>query len=122
MTEDEIVPAPTQTVRRPQLGKLAKAGSIAGILKLAGAGLSYLLLVAIAQVTDDRQFGYFGAAFSLANLVAFVGTVGQQSVVREGEYSLGTGLFGPLFRCGFGRHRRYVRPRRGGWLCDRRDG
>lgn len=63
------------------LSGLARSGAIAGVVKLASAGLSFLMFVAIALVTDERQFGLFSAAYAGASLVSFFASVGQQSAV-----------------------------------------
>jgi len=51
------------------------------MIKLAGAGLTYAMFIAIARVTDERAFGYFASAFALASLLAFAGSAGQQSAI-----------------------------------------
>jgi O-antigen/teichoic acid export membrane protein len=61
--------------------KLARGGAIAGIIKLLGAALAFLMFLAVSLVTDTREFGLFGAAFAAASLVSFFSTVGQQSVI-----------------------------------------
>jgi O-antigen/teichoic acid export membrane protein len=63
------------------LATLARSGVIAGIIKLTSAGLSFFMFVAVALVTDERQFGLFGATYAAASLVSFFSTVGQQAVV-----------------------------------------
>jgi O-antigen/teichoic acid export membrane protein len=67
--------------RRHSLAGLARSGAIAGIIKLASAGLSFLMFVAVALVTDERQFGLFSATYAGASLVSFFASVGQQSTV-----------------------------------------
>ena len=61
--------------------KLVRGGTIAGVIKLLGAALAFLMFLAVSFVTDARQFGLFGAAFAAASLVSFFSTVGQQSVI-----------------------------------------
>lgn len=61
--------------------KLAQSGAIAGVIKLASAGLSLLMFFAVALVTDERQFGLYGAAYAGASLASFFNTLGQQSAV-----------------------------------------
>jgi O-antigen/teichoic acid export membrane protein len=63
------------------IGELARSGAIAGVIKLASAGLAFIMFVAIALITDERQFGLFGAAYAGASLVSFFNPVGQQSAV-----------------------------------------
>ena len=60
---------------------LARNGAIAGGIKLASAGLSFLMFLAVALVTDERQFGLFSAAYAGASLVSFFASIGQQSTV-----------------------------------------
>ncbi|MDR3473088.1 MAG: oligosaccharide flippase family protein [Devosia sp.] len=60
---------------------LARNGAIAGIIKLASAGLSFVMFVVIAMVTDERQFGLYSATYAGASLVSFFASVGQQSTV-----------------------------------------
>jgi len=63
------------------LRRLMRSGAIAGGIKLASAGLSFLMFVAVALVTDERQFGLFSATYAGASLVSFFASVGQQSAV-----------------------------------------
>jgi len=60
---------------------LARNGAAAGIIKLASAGLTFLLFVAAAMVTDQRQFGLFSTAYAGASLVSFFSIVGQHAAV-----------------------------------------
>ena len=60
---------------------LARSGAIAGIIKLTSAGLSFLMFVIIAMVTDEREFGLYSATYAGASLVSFFASVGQQSTV-----------------------------------------
>jgi O-antigen/teichoic acid export membrane protein len=70
------VPSTQGTVR-----DLARSGVLAGIIKLASAGLSLLMFFVVALVTDERQFGLYGAAYAGASLASFFNTLGQQSAV-----------------------------------------
>lgn len=67
--------------RRLSIAGLARSGMIAGIIKLASAGLSFLMFVAVAMDTDERQFGLYSATYAGASLVSFFATIGQQSTV-----------------------------------------
>lgn len=60
---------------------VARNGAAAGIIKLASAGLTFLLFVAAAMVTDQRQFGLFSTAYAGASLVSFFSIVGQHAAV-----------------------------------------
>ena len=66
---------------RSSVAGLARSGAIAGIIKLASAGLSFAMFVVVALVTDERQFGLYSAAYAGASLVSFFATVGQQGTV-----------------------------------------
>lgn len=60
---------------------LARNGAIAGGIKLTSAGLSFAMFLAVALVTNERQFGLYSAAYAGASLVSFFASVGQQSTV-----------------------------------------
>jgi O-antigen/teichoic acid export membrane protein len=66
---------------RMSVTELVRSGALAGVIKLASAGLSFVMFVAVAMVTDEREFGLFSAAYSGASLVSFFASVGQQSTV-----------------------------------------
>lgn len=81
-SESVAPPKPGASVfERLTIAGLARSGAIAGIIKLASAGLSFLMFVVIAMVTDERQFGLYGATYAGASLVSFFASVGQQSTV-----------------------------------------
>lgn len=69
------------TVPRGSVAGLARNGAIAGFIKLASAGLSFVMFVVVAMVTDERQFGLYSATYAGASLVSFFASVGQQSTV-----------------------------------------
>jgi len=80
---DNIAPQPD---RKPlavpmSLTRLARGGAIAAVIKLTSAGLSFLMFLAVAVITDPRQFGLYSAAFAGASLVSFFSSVGQHSAV-----------------------------------------
>jgi O-antigen/teichoic acid export membrane protein len=66
---------------RLSIAGLARSGAIAGVIKLASAGLSFLMFVVIAMITDEREFGLYSATYAGASLVSFFASVGQQSTV-----------------------------------------
>lgn len=66
---------------RMSIAALARSGAVAGVIKLASAGLSFLMFVAVAMVMDERQFGLYSATYAGASLVSFFASVGQQSTV-----------------------------------------
>jgi len=66
---------------RLSVSGLARNGAIAGTIKLASAGLSFVMFVVIAMVTDERQFGLYSATYAGASLVSFFASMGQQSTV-----------------------------------------
>ncbi|HEV7247013.1 MAG TPA: lipopolysaccharide biosynthesis protein [Shinella sp.] len=69
--------------RRQSIGTLARNGAAAGVIKLASAGLTFLLFVAAAMVTDERQFGLFSTAYASASLVSFFSLIGQHAAVMR---------------------------------------
>lgn len=66
---------------RLSIGVLARNGVASGVIKLASAGLSFLMLAAAAMVTDERQFGLYSTAYAGASLVSFFSLIGQHAVV-----------------------------------------
>ncbi|NTF44516.1 lipopolysaccharide biosynthesis protein [Rhizobium rhizogenes] len=66
---------------RQSIGALARSGAVASVIKLASAGLSFLMFVTVAMTTDERQFGLYSAAYAGASLTSFFSIVGQQSAV-----------------------------------------
>lgn len=62
---------------------LVRHGAAAGVIKLASAGLTFLLFLAAAIVTDQRQFGLFSTAYAGASLVSFFSIVGQHAAVMR---------------------------------------
>jgi O-antigen/teichoic acid export membrane protein len=65
------------------LRTLARHGAVAGIIKLASAGLSFLVFVAAAMVMDERQFGLFSTAYAGASLVSFFSPIGQHAAIMR---------------------------------------
>jgi O-antigen/teichoic acid export membrane protein len=78
---DPLHLAETGMAARSSVAGLARNGAVAGVIKLASAGLSFLMFVAVALVTDERQFGLYSATYAGASLVSFFASVGQQSTV-----------------------------------------
>lgn len=62
---------------------LVRHGAAAGVIKLASAGLTFLLFAAAAMVTDQRQFGLFSTAYAGASLVSYFAIVGQHAAVMR---------------------------------------
>ena len=58
----------------------SKSLSALGI-KVAAAGLSFVMFVALAQALTQHEFGQFGFAFSLATFLAVLGALGQRNLV-----------------------------------------
>jgi len=50
-------------------------------IKLGSAGLSYVMFVALARAMEREAYGLFSAVFSLAMLLAVLGSFGQRPVV-----------------------------------------
>ena len=98
--EEDYEPALAES--RSSVRGLARSGAVAGIIKLASAGLSFAMFVVIALVTDERQFGLYSAAYAGASLVSFFAVMGQQSTVlrfwpqyaRAGRTGIANGLMG----------------------------
>ncbi|WP_421952703.1 lipopolysaccharide biosynthesis protein [Pelagibacterium sp.] len=63
------------------MAKLARGGLAALIIKVGGAGLSFLMFLVLARAMSVEEFGRFGFAFSLATLLAVVGSFGFGSLV-----------------------------------------
>lgn len=61
--------------------KILAKGAGAAAIKLLGSGLAYIMLVAVSRALDERQFGYFGAAFALASLVTPAALMGQHVTI-----------------------------------------
>ena len=81
-SETIVRPSPDAGVAtRMSIAGLARSGAIAGVIKLASAGFSFLMFVVIAMVTDEREFGLYSATYAGASLVSFFASVGQQSTV-----------------------------------------
>ncbi|MHA6687414.1 lipopolysaccharide biosynthesis protein [Mesorhizobium sp. A556] len=84
MKDRETSPLPaadTNGTGRMSIAVLARSGAIAGAIKLSSAGLSFLMFVIIATITDARQFGLYSTTYAGASLVSFFASVGQQSTV-----------------------------------------
>src|SRR3569623_2645352 len=75
---DTDMPTPTES---GSVASIARSGAIAGIIKLTSAGLSFVMFVAVALVTDARQFGLYSATYAGASLVSFFASIGQPSAV-----------------------------------------
>ncbi len=58
------------------LNKLVGPGLWALLIKVFGAVLSYIMLVAIARILAPTEYGYFGIAFNLSILASTVGGLG----------------------------------------------
>lgn len=65
------------------MAKLARGGLAALIIKVGGAGLSFLMFLVLARAMSVEEFGRFGFAFSLATLLAVVGSFGFRSLVMR---------------------------------------
>lgn len=68
---------------RQSIGALARSGAAGGVIKLASAGLTFLVFVAAAMAMDERQFGLFSTAYAGASLVSFFAPVGQHAAVMR---------------------------------------
>lgn len=61
--------------------KLAGKSIVALLIKIAAAGLSFVMFVALARAMSQDDFGTFGFAFSLATILAVLGSFGQRNLV-----------------------------------------
>ncbi|WP_210272593.1 lipopolysaccharide biosynthesis protein [Chthonobacter rhizosphaerae] len=61
--------------------RLMKGGLAALVIKVGSAGLSFLMLLVLARAMSADDFGRFGFGFSLATLLAAVGSLGQRTLV-----------------------------------------
>lgn len=65
------------------LARLARGGLAALIIKVGGAGLSFLMFLMLARAMSVEEYGRFGFAFSLATLLAVVGSFGFGPLVMR---------------------------------------
>ena len=65
------------------MARLARGGLAALIIKVGGAGLSFLMFLMLARAMSVEEYGRFGFAFSLATLLAVVGSFGFRSLVMR---------------------------------------
>ncbi|MEL6914684.1 MAG: oligosaccharide flippase family protein [Pseudomonadota bacterium] len=66
------------------VARIVQSSLAAMAIKVGGAGLSYLMFVALAQTMTPVQFGYFSVAFSIAAILAKIAVGGQgQLALRE---------------------------------------
>ncbi len=63
------------------LDRLLRGGAMALAIKVAAAGLSFLMFMLLARASTIEEFGRFGFAFSLATSLAIVGSFGQRMMV-----------------------------------------
>lgn len=54
---------------------------LAFAIKLGSAGLSFAMFVLLARALERTSYGVFGAIFSLATLLAVIGSLGQRAIV-----------------------------------------
>ncbi len=56
---------------------------VAGAIKVGAAAMSFIMLLAIAQLTGPKAFGLYALAFSAATLLAVVGAFGQKRLIQK---------------------------------------
>ncbi len=61
--------------------QLVRGGGLSILIKVANAGLAYVMLLIIARVTTAEQYGIFAVAFSIALAMSFVSIVGQSNTI-----------------------------------------
>ncbi len=81
MTSTNLPPHTRPAGKKGSLGRLAKLGSAAVLIRFLSAALGYALLVVLARWMDTEAFGHFGFAFSLALTLAIVLDLGQRRLV-----------------------------------------
>ena len=67
--------------RKAVIGQLIKGGGTSILIKVASAGLAYLMLFVIARASTAEQYGIFAVAYSIAFTVSFVSTIGQAHTI-----------------------------------------
>ncbi|MEO0329687.1 MAG: lipopolysaccharide biosynthesis protein [Pseudomonadota bacterium] len=65
----------------PFARKLLGRSVIAFVIKVASAGLSFAMFVALARAMSPSEFGLFSIGFSLASFLALVALMGQRNLV-----------------------------------------
>lgn len=63
------------------LRELARSGVAALAIKIGSAVLSFAMFVGLSRSMPIEQYGIFASGFSLATLIAVVGSFGQRSIV-----------------------------------------
>ena len=94
--------------------KLAKGGATALLIKVAAAGLSFLMFASLANTMSPSEYGRYGTGFALATILAVIGSFGMRMLVLrfasiyddkgENKLLLGvlrTGYVTVLAGCGF---------------------
>ncbi|MDX1488576.1 MAG: oligosaccharide flippase family protein [Acidiferrobacterales bacterium] len=61
--------------------QLVRGGGLSILIKVANAGLAYVMLLILARVTTAEQYGIFAVAFSVALAMCFVSIIGQQHTI-----------------------------------------
>lgn len=65
----------------PGKGRFGVKSLSALAIKFGAAGLSFVMFVTLARAMTQDDYGRFGFAFSLATILAVIGTVGQRNLV-----------------------------------------
>ncbi|MEX0426796.1 lipopolysaccharide biosynthesis protein [Nocardioides sp. DS6] len=85
---------------------LIGSSAVAFGIKIASAGLQFVMFVALAHAMSAEDYGYFGSAFSLTTLLAVVGSLGQRPLSlrfaaaydETGEVELARGVMRHSYR------------------------
>ncbi len=64
-------------------GQFVRKSITAIVIKIAAAGLSFVMFVTLARAMPQHEFGAFGFAFSLATFLAVAGSLGQRNLVLK---------------------------------------
>lgn len=65
----------------PRKLRFFRGAATAGLIKIAGLGISFLFLLVVARALSAEGFGVFASAFSLAMILGPVASFGQQNAV-----------------------------------------
>jgi O-antigen/teichoic acid export membrane protein len=73
----------SDVTRKTVIDQLIKGGGTSILIKVASAGLAYLMLFVIARASTAEQYGIFAVAYSIAFTVSFVSTIGQSHTIMR---------------------------------------
>lgn len=68
---------------RSLIGNLLGGAAIAGGLRVAGAGLTFLFFLLLARNTNPEAFGAFSTVYSIATILGYVANAGQHVAILK---------------------------------------